>query len=52
MSEALEGVRRAARAGDLGGAAALKTELERVLSMLREHEREEDALVRRALRQG
>jgi hypothetical protein len=52
MSEALEGVRRAARAGDLAGATALKAELERVLSMLREHEREEDALVRRALRQG
>ena len=33
-------------------APALKEELSRVLQMMREHEKEEDALVRRALRQG
>lgn len=49
--EALEGARRAARSGDLGAAAALKDDLMRLVAALREHEREEDALVRRALRQ-
>ena len=50
--EALEGARRAARSGDLGVAAALKDELTRLVAALRDHEREEDALVRRALRQS
>jgi hypothetical protein len=49
--EALDGARRVARSGDLGVAAALKDDLTRLLAGLREHEREEDALARRALRQ-
>ena len=52
VNEALDSARRLARSGDLEEAAALKDELTRVLTMMREHEREEDALVRRALRQG
>ena len=52
VNEALDSARRLARSGDLVEAAALKDELNRVLTMMREHEREEDALVRRALRQG
>jgi len=51
IGEALESVRRVARSGNAGAAAALKADLQRVLEMLREHEREEDALVRRALKQ-
>lgn len=50
MSEALENVRAIARRGDPAEALALKVELERVLAMIREHEQEEDALVKRALR--
>lgn len=52
VNEALDSARRLARSGDLEEAAALKDELTRVLTMMREHEREEDALVRRALRQA
>ena len=52
VHEALDAARRLARGGDPAEAAALKAELARVLTMMREHEKEEDALVRRALRQG
>lgn len=51
MSEAIEAARAIARRADPVEAQALKSELERLLSMMREHEREEEALVRRALRQ-
>jgi hypothetical protein len=52
VREALDAARRLARGGDPAEASALKDELARVLTMMREHEKEEDALVRRALRQG
>lgn len=52
IAAALDEVRRSARSADLPEPVALKTELERILSTIREHEREEDALVRRALRQA
>jgi hypothetical protein len=52
LSEALEAARAIARRGDPAEAPALKEELDRFLAMMREHEREEDALVKRALRQG
>ena len=52
VHEALDAARRLARGGDPAEAPALKSELARVLTMMREHEGEEDALVRRALRQG
>jgi hypothetical protein len=51
LSEALEKARVIARRGDPTEAPALKEELDRFLSMVREHEREEEALVKRALRQ-
>jgi hemerythrin-like domain-containing protein len=50
LRETLETARRTARAGEPADAAHLKAELERVVLALREHEREEDALVKRALR--
>jgi len=52
LGEALEKARAIARRGDPAEAPALKEELDRFLAMMREHEREEDALVKRALRQG
>jgi hemerythrin-like domain-containing protein len=52
MSEALEGVRVIARRADPVEAPALKAELDKLLAMIRDHEREEDALVKRALKQG
>jgi len=52
LGEALERVRAIARRGDPAEAPALKEELDRFLATMREHEREEDALVKRALRQG
>jgi hypothetical protein len=51
LGEALERARGIARRGDPAEAPALKEELDRFLAMMREHEREEDALVKRALRQ-
>jgi len=51
LGEALEGARAIARRGDPAEVPALKEELGRFLAMVREHEREEDALVKRALRQ-
>jgi len=52
LDEALERARAIARSGDPAEAPALKAELDRFLAMMREHEREEDALVTRALRQN
>ena len=52
LGEALERSRAIARRGDPAEASALKQELGRFLAMMREHEREEDALVKLALRQG
>lgn len=52
LGEALEKSRAIARRGDPAEASALKLELGRFLAMMREHEREEDALVKLALRQG
>jgi len=52
MGAALDEVRRTARSAERAVAGALKSELERILIVIREHEREEDALVRRALRQA
>ena len=52
LGEALERARAIARRGDPAEAPALKEELDRFLAMMREHEREEDALVKRALRQS
>jgi len=52
LGEALERARAIARRGDPAEAPSLKEELDRFLAMMREHEREEDALVKRALRQG
>jgi len=51
LGEALERARAIARRGDPAEVPALKEELDRFLAMVREHEREEDALVKRALRQ-
>ena len=51
LSETLEKARAIARRGDTAEALALKEELDRFLAMVREHEREEEALVKRALRQ-
>jgi len=51
LGEALERVRAIARRGDPAEAPSLKEELDRFLAMMREHEREEDALLKRALRQ-
>ena len=52
LGEALERARAIARRGDPAEASALKENLDRFLVMMREHEREEDELVKRALRQG
>lgn len=52
LGEALEKARAIARRGDPAEAPALKETLDRFLAMMREHEREEDALVKLALRQG
>lgn len=52
LGEALERARSIARRIDPAEASALKQELGRFLAMMREHEREEDALVKLALRQG
>jgi len=52
LGEALERARAIARRGDPVEAPALKEELDRFLAMMREHEREEDALVKRALQQS
>jgi cytochrome c556 len=52
LGEALEKARAIARRDEPASAAALKQELGRFLAMMREHEREEDALVKLALRQG
>ena len=52
MREALDAVRAIARRGDPSEAKALETELGKMLGMIREHEREEDALVKRALKQA
>jgi hypothetical protein len=52
LGEALERARAIARRGDPAEASALKHDLDRFLAMMREHEREEDELVKRALRQG
>ena len=51
MREALERVRAIARRGDASDVSVLKTELARLIAMIREHEQEEDALVKRALKQ-
>lgn len=51
MGEALDAVRAIARRGDPAGAQALRSELNKLVGMIREHEREEDALVKRALKQ-
>ncbi len=51
LMEALERARAIARRGDPADAATLKIELDGFLAVIREHEREEDALVKRALRQ-
>jgi hypothetical protein len=52
LGEALERARAIARRGDPVEAASLKDELDRFLALMREHEREEEALVAQALRQG
>ena len=52
LGEALEKARSISRRGLPAEASALKHELGRFLAMMREHEREEDALVKLALRQG
>jgi hypothetical protein len=52
LAEALESARAIARRGNPADATVLKEELDRFLAMMREHEREEDALVKRALRQS
>ena len=52
LGEALERARAIARRGNPGEAPALKEELDRFLAAMREHERDEEALVRRALRQA
>jgi hemerythrin-like domain-containing protein len=52
LGEALERARAIARRGDPAEASTLKDDLDRFLAMMREHEREEDELVKRALRQG
>jgi hypothetical protein len=52
LSESLERARTIARRGDPAEAPLLKDELDQFLAIMREHEREEDALVKRALRQS
>jgi iron-sulfur cluster repair protein YtfE (RIC family) len=51
MRDALERVRSIARRGEASDVSVLKTELARLIAMIREHEQEEDALVKRALKQ-
>ena len=51
LDEALERARAIARRGDPAEAPVLKAELDRFLALMREHERDEDALLKRALRQ-
>ena len=51
LDEALEKARAIARRGDPAEAPVLKAELDRFLALMREHERDEDALLKRALRQ-
>jgi hypothetical protein len=51
LVEALEKARAIARRDDPTEAPILKAELDRFLAMMREHERDEDALLKRALRQ-
>ena len=51
LDEALEKARAIARRGDPAEAPMLKAELDRFLDMMREHERDEEALLKRALRQ-
>lgn len=51
LNEALEKARAIARRGDPAEALALKADLDRFLAMMREHERDEEALLKRALRQ-
>jgi hypothetical protein len=50
LNEALEKARAIARRGDRAEAPVLKAELDRFLAMMREHERDEEALLKRALR--
>jgi hemerythrin-like domain-containing protein len=52
ISESLERVRGIARRADPAEAPALKAELDELLAEIRDHEREEEALVRRALKQA
>jgi hypothetical protein len=52
LIEALERARAIARRADPAEATALKDELDRFVVAMREHEREEEALVKRALQQG
>jgi DNA repair exonuclease SbcCD ATPase subunit len=52
LEEALDKARAIARRGDPAEAPVLKTELDRFLAMMREHERDEEALLKRALRQN
>jgi len=51
LDEALEKARAISRRGDPAEVPVLKAELDRFLAMMREHERDEDALLKRALRQ-
>ena len=51
MLEAIERVRTIARRGEAADTGTLRAELSRLIGMIREHEQEEDALVRRALKQ-
>ena len=51
MSETLGAVRGIARRGEPAEVPALRSELHKLIAMIREHEREEDALVKRALKQ-
>jgi len=52
LDEALEKARAIARRGAATEAPVLKAELDRFLAMMREHERDEEALLKRALRQN
>ena len=52
LGEALERARAIARRADPAETPALQAELDRFLAVMREHEREEEALVQRALRQA
>ena len=52
MAESLERVRGIARRGDTAEIAALQVELRRLIATIREHEQEEDSLVKRALKQA